>query len=70
MGRRTHLRREADLSKRELADRLDEAQSFVSRVETGERILDPIESTAWAQACGLSVRQFFNRLSTALEKVL
>jgi transcriptional regulator with XRE-family HTH domain len=64
------LRTEADLTQRELADRLDESQSFVSRVETGERVTDPIESVLWARACGLSVRQFYNRLATALEKVL
>jgi transcriptional regulator with XRE-family HTH domain len=64
------LRTEADLTQEELALRLDASQSFVSRVEVGQRIPDPIESVRWARACGLSVRQFFNRLSTALEKVL
>ena len=63
------LRREADLTQRELADRLEESQSFVSRVETGERVLDSIEAVRWALKCGLSVRQFYNRLATALEKV-
>jgi transcriptional regulator with XRE-family HTH domain len=65
----TDLRREADLTQRELADRLEESQSFVSRVETGERVLDTIEAVRWARECGLAVRPFYNRLATALEKV-
>ena len=66
----TDLRREADLNQRELAGRMEVSQSFVSRVETGEMVPDPIECVRWAGACGLTIRQFFNRLATALEKVL
>ncbi len=66
----TDLRTEADLTQRELADRMEVSQSFVSRVETDQRVPDPIECVFWARACGLSIRQFYNRLATALEKVL
>jgi transcriptional regulator with XRE-family HTH domain len=66
----TDLRNEADLTQKELASRMRVSQSFVSRVETGQTIPDPIECVSWARACGLTIRQFCNRLATGLEKVL
>jgi transcriptional regulator with XRE-family HTH domain len=64
------LRNEADFTQHELATRLGASQSYVSRVETGQRIPDPVEAALWAKGCGLSIRAFYNRLSTTLEKVL
>ena len=46
-------RREAGLTQVELADRLGRPQSFVSKVERGERRLDVIEFCQVAEALGI-----------------
>src|SRR5947209_12967265 len=45
-------RKDADLVQQELADRLGKPQSFVAKVERGERRIDVIEVTAIARAIG------------------
>lgn len=47
------LRLEAGLTQVEVAERLDEPQSFVSKYETGERRLDMIELHYVAEAIGV-----------------
>jgi transcriptional regulator with XRE-family HTH domain len=40
----------AGMSQEELADRLDKHQTFVSKVEKGQRYLDVLEFVRWAKA--------------------
>lgn len=46
-------RRGAALTQVDLAARLGKPQSFVSKVETGERRLDFVEFVDWARAIGV-----------------
>ena len=45
-------RRKAGLTQQELADRLNKPQSFVAKVEGGERRIDVVEFLGVAQALG------------------
>jgi transcriptional regulator with XRE-family HTH domain len=45
-------RHEADLTQQELADRLKRPQSFIAKVEKGERRIDVIEFLALVDAIG------------------
>jgi transcriptional regulator with XRE-family HTH domain len=51
-------RKESGLSQTELADRLDDTQSFVSKVERGDRRLDVVELIEFCEALGISVEQW------------
>lgn len=56
MSMMTVLRRErgrSDLTQAELAGRLRRPQSYVAKVETGERRLDVVEFVEYARAIGL-----------------
>ena len=55
------IRREAGLTQRELAARLKLPQSYVSKIETAERRIDPVECATWARACGVDPGEFFRR---------
>lgn len=46
------MRQEAPLTQVELAEKLEKAQSYVSKVESGERYLDVVEFVLWCEACG------------------
>lgn len=46
-------RKAQGVSQQRLADRLDRPQSFVAKVETGERRLDVVEFAEWALALGV-----------------
>jgi transcriptional regulator with XRE-family HTH domain len=43
-------RKTKKITQQELADRLDRPQSFVAKVETGERRLDVVELAEWVTA--------------------
>ncbi len=60
------VRREAGLTQRGLAARLKLPQSYVSKIETGERRIDPVECAAWARACGVDPADFFARFVASL----
>jgi transcriptional regulator with XRE-family HTH domain len=62
------VRHEAGFTQRELAERLKTPRSMVSKVETGERRIDPMECAEWAQACGVKPQLFFTRFARALER--
>jgi len=53
----------ANLTQRQLAERLKRPHSYVWKTETSERRIDPIEFAAWARACRKSP-------STAIEEVV
>ncbi|MGC5247063.1 helix-turn-helix domain-containing protein [Gordonia sp. DT219] len=54
-------RSEAGLSQHQLADRLDEPQSFVSKYESGTRRLDLVELCAISSALGLPLQALIRR---------
>jgi transcriptional regulator with XRE-family HTH domain len=60
-------RKEAGLTQAQLAERLQEAQSFVSNCERGERRLDVIELREFCKAIGISLPEFTARLDRAIE---
>ncbi len=51
-------RRLAKLTQAELAQRVDETQSYVSKVERGERRLDLVQLQFFCSALGISLRDF------------
>jgi transcriptional regulator with XRE-family HTH domain len=61
------LRIEAGLRQTDLADRLGEHQSFVSKYESGERRLDILELRQICDALGISLKEFVHRLEKCLE---
>jgi ribosome-binding protein aMBF1 (putative translation factor) len=61
-------RQEAQLTQRQMAERLEHHQAFVSRSETGERRLDVIELRVLCKAMGVPFRKFIDRLEAELEK--
>ncbi len=61
-----NLRKEANLSQQELAQRIGKPQSFVSKYEAGERRLDMIELRHICKALDLSLIDFILRLENML----
>ncbi|MHB0913534.1 MAG: helix-turn-helix domain-containing protein [Armatimonadota bacterium] len=59
-------RKRADLTQKELAERIGETQSFVSKCERGERRIDVIELRECCKAMGITLEQFVQDLETAL----
>ena len=62
------IRREAGLTQKQLAQRLDQSQSFVSKCERGERRLDIIEVYKFCQAMSVPLEAFVHLLSAAIDK--
>jgi transcriptional regulator with XRE-family HTH domain len=60
-------RREAKLTQEDMADRLRQTQSFISKCERGERRLDVIELRQFCIAMGIPFVDFIQRLETALD---
>ena len=56
----TQKRKDARLSQSELAKALGEYQSFVARMESGQRRVDVIEYENLAQILKFDVHEFFN----------
>jgi transcriptional regulator with XRE-family HTH domain len=48
------LRKGAKLSQIELAERLGEDQSYISKIERGERYVDLLFYLDWSRACGMA----------------
>ena len=59
-------RERGGLTQEELAARLGESQTFVSKCERGERRLDLVETWRFCEAMGASFRGFAVRLDKAL----
>lgn len=57
----------AGLRQRDLAERLGQPQSFVSKYESGERRLDLLEIRQICLAAGVSLTDFVERLERSLE---
>lgn len=62
------LRRRAGITQVELARRLRQSQSFVSKVERGERRLDVIQVRTMCRKLGVTLREFVQRLERELAR--
>jgi len=60
------LRLDAGYTQAELAKRLGQPQSFVSKYESGERRLDLVELRQICEAVGISLREFVRRFEASL----
>jgi transcriptional regulator with XRE-family HTH domain len=60
------VRRREGLTQAELAKRLGQTQSFVSKCERGERRLDIVEVRAFCQALGIGLADFVTEFETGL----
>lgn len=56
------LRENAGLRQQDVADRLGEPQSFVSKYESGERRLDLVELSAVCEVLGIKLSEFVAQL--------
>ncbi len=56
-------RNKAGLRQIDLATRLRRSQSYVTYVETGQKIVDVVELMEWAEAIGFDPREAIKRLS-------
>lgn len=56
------MRLDAGLRQEDLAEKLGEPQSFVSRYESGERRLDVLELRQICRVLGVSLSEFVRRL--------
>lgn len=61
-------RREAGLTQRQMAERLQRTQAWISQCETGERRIDYLELRAICQAIGVPFVDFVQRVEAALER--
>lgn len=59
-------REEKGLTQIDVAERLGQTQSFVSKVERGERRLDIVELRAFCSAIGVAFTTFIARIDKAL----
>lgn len=62
LGHLRDARKRAGLTQEELARRLGETQSFISKCERGERRIDVVELRAFCKALGISFTGFIKRL--------
>ena len=60
------VRTEAGLTQTDVAQRLGQPQSFVSKYESGERRLDILELRGVCQVVGIPLPEFIRRLEQAL----
>jgi transcriptional regulator with XRE-family HTH domain len=60
------VRKDAALTQKDLAKRLDVQQSFVSDYETGSRKLDILELRQLCEAVGITLADFASRLEAAI----
>lgn len=65
MGLLRALREEAELTQRDLGERLGKPQSWVHNCEVGNRRVDVSEFAAWATACGVEPTAAFARFLRA-----
>jgi transcriptional regulator with XRE-family HTH domain len=61
-------RRRAGLSQEQVAERIGETQTFVSKCERGERRIDVIELGAFCRAFGVSLKLFVSVLERATSR--
>ena len=59
----------AELTQEQVAERLGQTQSFVSKCERGERRIDIVELRAFCQAIGISLTDFILQLETTMQQI-
>jgi transcriptional regulator with XRE-family HTH domain len=64
------IRVEAGLRQTDMAEALKVPQSYVSKYESGERRLDPLELQAVCKAVGIDLSKFGSRLEQLLKSVI
>jgi transcriptional regulator with XRE-family HTH domain len=64
------MRLNAGLRQQDVADRLGQPQSYVSKCESGERRVDVVELAAICRACNSDLPTFVDRLVAALPKIV
>lgn len=62
------IRAEAGLRQIDLAERLGQTQSFVSKYEKGERRLDLLELRQICEVVGIPLRKFIERFEELIER--
>jgi transcriptional regulator with XRE-family HTH domain len=62
------LRLGSGLRQSDLADKLQVPQSFISKIESGERRIDLIELREFCIALGSNLKEFINEFEKALTK--
>ena len=63
------LRLASGLTQAEVADKLGKPQSYVSKLESGDRSLDYIETREFCVACGVNFERFVRQFERLLKKV-
>ena len=61
------IRKQSGLTQQQLAQKLNQSQSFVSKCERGERRIDIVELRDFCVAMGVSLRSFIEELELGLE---
>ena len=61
-----NTRQSVGVTQKELAARLDETQTFISKCERGERRIDVIELRKFCEALGIPLSQFVRDLERVL----
>jgi ribosome-binding protein aMBF1 (putative translation factor) len=61
-------RERAGLTQVQLARKIRETQTFVSKCERGERRIDVVELRTFCRAFGVSLKQFVSTLERAMDK--
>ena len=61
-------RQKAGLTQEQLARKIGETQTFVSKCERGERRIDVIELRVFCRAFGVSLKQFVSALEKTFNK--
>jgi transcriptional regulator with XRE-family HTH domain len=62
------VRADAGVTQAEIAKRLRETQSEISKFERGDRRLDLVQLRKWCRALGISLSDFVARFETALSR--
>ena len=65
----SQIRREQGITQVELAKKLGVPQSFISKVETGERSLRVYEQFAYAESLGITIEVLVHKLGAVLNSV-
>ena len=62
------IRMDAGLKQTDLAERLGQSQSFVSKYESGERRLDLLELRQICEAIGISLTEFVRKFESSMNE--
>lgn len=67
LGQLRMARKAAGMTQEQVAERLRQTQSFVSKCERGERRIDVIELRAYCRAIGISFIEFIEQVESTIE---